>query len=1230
MAKKPAISIAGSDRARVPFGIIAVLLLVMSLVSIVAIQSRGEPQVDRSSQLTDEQIDRMINETVNVAVEQALHEAGQNPVTEPADNEFGDALQASGDGGEFQNSKDHIWHQYIRLLIYFNLQQAFEQGGFGIDGIDINIDLPSVGTSQSEIEAAIDRVDLEVTEADPDDADLDAGEAQLDVASVSVSDIEVEADSRFGVLRQTRTTTGEAEVVSDVTVMHRQVLEYEDRIESAHSREVSLRMLGFGMLKAQVEWFVGGGIDPGVYPYIIDSRELEWWTNQVLYDVQEDVFGSPEPRAARVNHEIESCMMHEYLGNIFGQGLGTGTGAGAGSSFAPTPQVSQNQLAQGIIGGLLTFILDHLMMFYPSGFACDMHMQSIPDGTSETTAELADTADLDGADSSEPMRDWENWHLPAYPDDFNEDGEPLTDNIEDQVEEAEDAGEFGGSDEADDFLDNVDSSGPSEMEETEISAAEVAETVFEDITGQNDEDTTADVSERAADNAQDVYDDEATDRDEIEGLTATEIDALEDLIETIDETIEAEERDFLAGTADPSAYQTQLDQIAENRHQYYETPNSTLSWTPGTAWGEQYDINYLKVYLIDEVESDLEQQIEMHEQADTWMQEESADANGWGLAETVAIHEEIQESGLDGFDWDNASTGASDYQRYLENRSKHAYTYDHGSAAAVLLGEKEEYLDSDPTDVANRHLGEEHLFEIVPVHPDSVDEPLPEQMGEEQTVMIRYVEGNEPEYLLPEELEDEPDAPYWNLRALNPDEDEYEMVNKAGQRTVGSSANVSSRVVKITEAAEWDIGTPSRWDIIGGADTDGKHVLLVDGERPRPDASDVFPDGGTYERSAEFDVRTAPVYMGQDTMTRAQEQAIRPSDMGPEHNYNAFHVPMSSQTFSIMPAPGVPIIPFPTKFWFASINVLLAEVKAEYVRFELRSSYNTDSETMEVTEDSVAIGDDDMSAVSNAYVRESRPVDITTDDRHRVGRVEPVGLDSTAGTGVVAPGLMPSIPFRFIHGGNYGVGNRIDGVHTLQDCSPHWPAVGPDVDPGVTGVGAYNADCFQMPQIGQILMHGIRAAVSASHYKQAQRTKPQKRHVYEDGLDDNVNELQNRLAPSRGELAERASPEERAPLITGESSAPAPEPPSAGRVAGEYLYGEAFKYGGSTVSLMAAAFKSYALSEAAQEDEFEDIAYLSPETGNGPVCRGSGDDLVCYDENGEMNEDELPEIVNTE
>ncbi len=1226
MAKKPAVSIASSDRARVPFGIIAVLLLVMSLVSIVAIQSRGEPQVDRSSQLTDEQIDRMINATIKLAVKQALHEAGQNPVTDPADNEFGEALQASGESGEFRNSKDHIWHQYIRLLIYLNLQQAFERGGFGIDGVEIDISLPEVGSSQSEIEAAIDRVDLEVTEADPDDADLDSGEAQLDIVSVSVSDIEVEADSRFGVLRQTRTMTGGADVVSDVTVMHRQVLEYEDRIESAHSREVSLRMLGFGMLKGLVEWFIGGGIDPGVYPYIIDSRELEWWTNQVLYDVQEDVFGSPEPRASRVNHEIESCMMHEYLGNIFGQGLGTGTGTGAGASFAPTPQVSQNQMAQEIVGGILTFILDNLMMFYPSGFACDMHMQSIPDGSSETTAELADTTELDGAGSPEPTRDWERWHLPAHPDEFNEDGEPLTENIEDQVDQAEDAGEFGGSDEADDFLANVDSDGPSEMEETEISAAEVAETVFLDITGQNDEDTTADVSEQAAENAEDVYgDDEATDREEIEGLTATEIDALEELVETIDQTTEAEERDFLEGAADPSAYQTQLDQLAENRHQYYETPNSVPPWTPGMEWGDQYDINYLKAYLIAEVEADLERQVEMYEQADTWMQEESSDANGWGLGETVAIYEEMQESGLDEFDWGNASAEAAAYQRHLENRSKHAYEYDdtEQNAAALLLGEKEAYLDGDPTEIANEHLTTDHLFEIVPVHPDPVDEPLPDQLGDEQTVLIRYVEGTEPVYLLPEELEDEPDAPYWNLRALNPEEDEYEMVNKAGQRTVGSPANVSSRVVEITDAAEWDI------DGASGTRLEDKHVLIVDGERPKPNASDIFPDGGTYERSATFDVRTAPVYMGQGTMTRAQEQAIRPSDMGPEHNYNTFHVPMSSQTFSVAPAPGVPIIPIP-KFWFASINVLLADVKAEYVRFELRSSYNTDTETMEVGEDDIAIGDDDISGVANAYVKESRPVDIETDDRHRIGRVEPVGLESTAGTGVVAPGLMPSIPFRGIHGGNYGVGNRIDGVHTLQDCSPHWPEVGPDVDPGATGVGEYNADCFEMPPIGQIFVHGIRAGVSASHYKQAQRTKPQKRHVYEDGLDDNIDELRNRLAPSRQEQAERATSMERTPLITGESSGPVPEPPSAWRVTGEYLYGEAFKYGGSTVSLMAAAFKSHALSEAAQEDEFEDIAYLSPEAGNGPVCRGSGDDLVCYDENGEMSDGDLPEIVHTD
>jgi len=1049
MKRKRTVSIASDDRARVPFGIIATILMVTSLVTITALQGQDSPQVDR--QPTEEQLQRILDTTVDAAAKDAMVEAGQNPVTDPGDTDIGRALEERAESSDYQREADAIWHQYVKLLIYLNVKQTFDSAGeHSINGEQIEYDLPDL-EDQSDIEAAIDSVTLEVDEGNPDEADLDAGEAQLDWVSVELEGVTVENDRGSPIANafpgNSQELTGEAGFVSDVTVMHRQVQAYESGLERDIEAYVTGLMVGFGHLKGNVEWLVGGKTEPTAFPHIIEAQELEWWTNQRLAERQQRIFGDQEPRWERVERELDSAMVHHYIGSIVVQGGFAFGGGMLGTS--------------GHVGGLGSAAIINAGPYYPSDFLSGMHLGELREATGDASAELGPVTHWD-EEAAHGASTWDTWDEPRYSDAIidDDDTDELAESIDSSAEEMD--GDSYRTDAAVEFEEGVENADDietgedvwaAEVDQTEnISINESADIVYNQIAAPTNDpaahdEELEDVSEEAAENADEVYDTELELRDPIEGLHEDEHTRgeLEDLREEIKETIEPIEDDkyTLSGTSAP--YRELQQQLDEHRDDFYDEPVScdvgVWCWRPGQRWLPfWHDENAIFEYYVDEIDAELQTYIDMHEEADEWFEEQMA----------------------------------------------------------------EQGVDMDLEDAAE----------------------------------------------LNREIQDAEDA------------EEFEEV--------------------ISEM--YDIEDES------------------------------------FERSADFEVRTAPVYMSQEPLTREMEPSIRPSNMGPEHNYNTYHVPMSTRTFSPLLAPGLPIVPFPP-FWYLSTNVFYGEVRGEYARFELRSEYNVEDT------DSVAVSSDGPSGTTHAYVREARPVylELADGEIQRAGNVEPIDFEVQTAAPVMTPGYVPA-KLMPIHNGNYGVGNRLTAYSTPEDCSEFYPQTGPDADPTDRG------NCVEIPDEPAIAMHILSAgyhfyqAFKRSQFSRERITERSWRNTIEAEIKPNkVRRIYGSKDPVRVEHPSGDITNYYEQTVVDESTFE--------DIFGSYVPYASMKLrpgdldetgeGGLLRHAMLTAFATESMVRDGVEDNIGAASAQSIDIGNGPFCYDDGDDgISCYDEDGEEIDDE--------
>ncbi len=262
--------LADDDRARIPFALVGVLLLVGSATFGASLSTRGPSPVDASADAAAERVDAETTAALRTAVRDAARAAARNPVTVAPSDGPGSAL-----------SGPNTFRRYLRLRIFLAAQDAVapveHRRGDAVAGV-------SVGESVDTVAEAVDRVS--VTAVD--------GGTELR-ATVHGLVLRVERDGRVvDTRRLNRTVT----VAVPVLALHDRTVAFQKRLNADPLESPGLaRRMTVGL--AAVAQARGLGQYAGLpISNVVANRHVALSTNAGLLDAQRAAFGHADPDAA--------------------------------------------------------------------------------------------------------------------------------------------------------------------------------------------------------------------------------------------------------------------------------------------------------------------------------------------------------------------------------------------------------------------------------------------------------------------------------------------------------------------------------------------------------------------------------------------------------------------------------------------------------------------------------------------------------------------------------------------------------------------------------------------------------------------------------------------------------------------------------------------------------------------------------------------------------------------
>ncbi|AFZ72553.1 DUF7286 family protein [Natronobacterium gregoryi] len=288
------VSVTLDDRARVPFAIIGVLLLLSSVTVVGVLESRNTPQADVDPMLAIDRTEPLVQSELREAVLRATDEAARAPLSTTADTPVGHAIDDPSES-EFE--------RYLELLIYIEAEKSLPTAGEKIRGdVETTVELEPVDWNDREsIETAIDRIDLDV------------GDGTLEATLDSVS-IHLEGPNTQ--LRQEREIT--VTVGTTLFELRERTQEFEEQLETGFmeadgyegfSRTLATRLYALTWAKTYYDRLDGDPSDRA-FENITPNDHTEVLANDAVFAVQEDAFGegAADPYEDRVMSGAAACL----------------------------------------------------------------------------------------------------------------------------------------------------------------------------------------------------------------------------------------------------------------------------------------------------------------------------------------------------------------------------------------------------------------------------------------------------------------------------------------------------------------------------------------------------------------------------------------------------------------------------------------------------------------------------------------------------------------------------------------------------------------------------------------------------------------------------------------------------------------------------------------------------------------------------------------------------------
>ncbi|WP_226012404.1 DUF7286 family protein [Halomicrobium salinisoli] len=266
------VAVIDDERARVPFSLVAALLLVSSATLAASMGPRDpptEPAVATGLERTTAEAQTAVRDGALAAGEAAA----RNPVIDPANTSTGRVLNESG-----------TFRDALRLRVYLAVRERLSRVGYRRDEVRVTASLPATPNA-SALRAAKRRVDVER-----------AGENGT-AMRVRVENVTLTARRHGRVVAQ-RTASPEMVVATPVLALHDRVAAYQRRLaapvtDPGLSRRVTAQLYAVAWARGYAQY---GGLD---VQNVVSNRHVSVATNAALLDLQRRTIGASDANGRR-------------------------------------------------------------------------------------------------------------------------------------------------------------------------------------------------------------------------------------------------------------------------------------------------------------------------------------------------------------------------------------------------------------------------------------------------------------------------------------------------------------------------------------------------------------------------------------------------------------------------------------------------------------------------------------------------------------------------------------------------------------------------------------------------------------------------------------------------------------------------------------------------------------------------------------------------------------------
>ena len=261
------------ERARVPFALVGVLLLVTSSAYAAGLAQQGLVGEDRRVERAVERVDADATAALRSAAREAAHNAAREPVTR-APEEVGPAAEAVREGSAFEDA--------LRVRLAIGASEALRAVESDVGAVTANASLPPVD-SADDFPSARDRVRVERV-------------ANGTATRVTFDGVETTA-TRDGRTVVNRTRSRTVTVAVPTLAAHERTERFERRLNRGPVEGPGLGRQVTASLYAMA-WARGYGQYAGApVENVVANRHVELSTNAGIVRVQRDVFGTSDPDA---------------------------------------------------------------------------------------------------------------------------------------------------------------------------------------------------------------------------------------------------------------------------------------------------------------------------------------------------------------------------------------------------------------------------------------------------------------------------------------------------------------------------------------------------------------------------------------------------------------------------------------------------------------------------------------------------------------------------------------------------------------------------------------------------------------------------------------------------------------------------------------------------------------------------------------------------------------------